>query len=111
MQQRAVDDALGAEHDRDVALAGRRRDRRTTRARGTRGSGGGTLLAHAAIARHEALRKADDVGARGARAGDRVLGRRDRLVGSRREREVGECYSQPGHALAFMDDLKLTSGG
>ena len=72
-QQRAVDDAFGAENDRDVAF------------RGGRGDGGpGAFeerrvgrrhpLARRPVAGHEAFRKADDVGALDGRFGDGLFG-------------------------------------
>ena len=59
----------------------RRRRRRTRRARGTRDRAAARVLARRAIAGHEALRKADQIGVLGRGLGDGRDGRLDRCCG------------------------------
>ena len=92
-QQGAIDDALGAENDRDVRLRGGRcnggpgafEERRVGRRH---------RLAHAPVAGNEAFRKADEAGALDGCLRDGLFGQRDRLLGSRREADVGEGDSK-----------------
>ena len=51
-------------------------------------------LPQSPVAGNEAFRKADDAGALDGRLSDGLFGQRDRLLGSRREPDVGECDSK-----------------
>jgi hypothetical protein len=95
-QQDAVDDALGAENDGDAPRASGGGDGRPgaleeDRIRRRHPSPGG------AIARHEALRKADDIRARGRSLRDGVFSERHRLGRRRRKPEIGKRDSDHGH--------------
>jgi hypothetical protein len=78
--RRALDDALGAEHDGNARLRGRlcdggprvREERRVRRR---------YALAGRTVAGHVGLREADDAGAAGAGLGDRLDGPRDGVLG------------------------------
>ena len=63
-------------------------------------------LPHSPVAGNEAFRKADEAGALDGRLSDGLFGQRDRLLGSRREPDVGECDSKHVHlVIPILADL------
>src|SRR5207245_10058087 len=61
--------------------------------------GGRRRLPHSSVAGSEAFRKADEACALDGRLSDGLFGQRDRLLGSRREPDVGECDSKHVHVV------------
>ena len=94
--ERAVHDALGAEHHGDVRPLGRGGDGGP---RGVEkgGVGRGDSLPEAAIPRDVAFREADDGGLAGACFPNCVLRQPHRLIGRCRKAKVGECDSGVRH--------------
>ena len=96
-QERIIDDAFGAENNREICLrSGRGND--GPRAFEEYRIGGRYLLPRAAVAGNEAFRKADEVAALDGRLSDGLFGQHDRLLGSRRESEVRERNSKCAHS-------------
>ena len=97
-KQGAIDHAFGAEHNRDGCLCGL-----------CRNGGPGAFekcrvrrrhrFPESPVPRGETLRKTNDAGVLDGRLGDCLHGQGDRLLGSRREPEVGECDSERVHIL------------
>src|SRR5438270_523582 len=86
-QQRAIDDALRAENDREICFRGGRRND-GPRAFEEYRIGWRRLPAHAPVTGNEALGKADEAGALDGRLRDGLFGQRDRLIWSRRKLDV-----------------------
>ena len=92
----AFDDAFGSENHGNVRVRSRCRD-----------GGPGTFekvrigrrhdVAHATVTRDKALRKTDDVGVLRRCVGDRSLSKRDRLLGTCGELDVGKSDSTCAH--------------
>lgn len=92
-QQGVIDDAFGAQNNREGCFGGGRRNGgpgafEERRVWGWHG------LPHSSVAGREAFRKADETGTLAGRLRDGLYGQRDRLLGSRREPDVGEGDSK-----------------
>ncbi len=106
-QQGAIDDAFGAENNPEACLRGGRcnggpgalKERRV---------GGRHRLPHSSVAGNEAFREANQAGTLDGRLSDGLFGRGDRLLGSRREWDVGECNSKRVHLKIRI--VSLTPG-
>ena len=94
--QGIIDDALGAEHNGNAGLRGDGRNDGPC-AFEERTVGRRHAFPRRAVARNEALRKTDEAGALDRCLVDGLLGQRDRVLGRRREPDIGERDSKSSH--------------